>query len=341
MVGPVGRKMDKKMIYNFFFTLTLFLLLVILLTYMLWMPGESFTKLRPVLAAEEIQLKRQLQNDIYHLTVTIGPRHVGKPEKLRQAQQWITSNFANDGYQPTTESFTTNGVEVANIIAEIKGSREADKIIVVGAHYDSVHINNCPGANDNGSGVVAMLALAKALRPLQPTKTIRFIAYVNEEPPYTYTQHMGSLVNARESKKNKDNIVAMFSLETLGYYTNKPNSQAHPYPLSLFYPHEGNFIAFIGNLSSASLVRKSLLAFREQAELPSEGAALPFFIRGVSWSDHWSYWHYGYPAIMITDTAFYRYPFYHTAEDTHDKLNYVAFTRAVMGLEHMLIKLSQ
>jgi len=232
-----------------------------------------------------------------------------------------------------------------NIEAEIPGNRP--EIIVIGAHYDSVF--GSPGANDNGSGAAAVLALAqrfaareKGQRPPQrtPNKTLRFVAFVNEEPPYFLSGEMGSLVYARRCKEHGDKISAMISLETIGYFSDAPHSQTYPSPgLGVFYPKVGNFIGFVSNVKSRALLRRVVTLFRKNAKIPSEGASLPAFVPGVSWSDQWSFWQQSYPAIMVTDTAPFRYPYYHSSSDTPDKLDYDRFTLVVSGMEKVIQEL--
>ena len=148
---------------------------------------------------------------------------------------------------------------------------------------------------------------------------------------------MGSLVYARRCKEHGDKISAMISLETIGYFSDVPHSQTYPSPgLGVFYPNVGNFIGFVSNVRSRTLLRRAITLFRKNAKIPSEGASLPAFIPGVSWSDQWSFWQNGYPGIMVTDTAPFRYPHYHEPSDTPDKLDYDSMTRVVVGLEHVI-----
>ena len=221
---------------------------------------------------------------------------------------------------------------------EKKGTEYPDEIIVVGGHYDSAF--NTPGANDNGTGTAATLVLADQFAQVSPKRTIRFVAFTNEEPPYFWTDSMGSLVYAKAMKQQGKKVVAMISLETMGYFSDQPDSQPYPFPLSLIYPHTGNFISFIGNLQSGYLVRDAIASFRQQASVPSEGASLPSWITGVGWSDQWSFWQQGFPGIMVTDTATYRYPHYHTENDTPDKIDYVRFTHVVSGLFPVILELA-
>ena len=213
-------------------------------------------------------------------------------------------------------------------------------ILLIGAHYDSVF--GSPGANDNGSGVAAMLALARRFAGKPAQHTLRFVAFVNEEPPYFLTGQMGSFVYAGRCKARGDRISAMISLETIGYFSDAPHSQTYPAPgLGVFYPSVGNFIGFVSNVPSRNLLRRAIALFRKHAKIPSEGAALPAFIPGVSWSDQWSFWQHGYPGIMITDTAPFRYPHYHSATDTPDKLDYDRFALVVSGMEKVIEELDK
>ena len=221
---------------------------------------------------------------------------------------------------------------------EIAGGASASEIIVVGAHYDS--IAGATGANDNGSGVAAVLELARLMRGAQLERSVRFVAFVNEEPPFYRTGEMGSQYYARRSRERGENVVAMLSLETIGYYSDRGGSQRYPFPLGLFYPASGNFVAFVSKLGSRRLLHRALGAFRRHAEFPSEGVAAPAFIPGVDWSDHWSFWQQGYPALMVTDTALYRYPWYHSVQDTPDKIDYERLARVVTGLGGMLEELA-
>jgi Zn-dependent M28 family amino/carboxypeptidase len=212
----------------------------------------------------------------------------------------------------------------------IPGTTKANEIIVIGAHYDSVR--GTVGANDNASGTAAVLEMARLLKDKRLARTVRLVAFVNEEPPFFQTEHMGSLVYARLCKKRGDKVVAMFTPETIGFYDDRKGSQRYPAPFNLFYPSEGNFIAFVGNTSSRTLIARSLSSFRKHAQFPSQGAALPGSIQGIGWSDHWSFWQEGWPAFMVTDTAPFRYPHYHETTDTPDKVDYGRTARVVMGL---------
>lgn len=258
---------------------------------------------------------------------------------LTLARDYIARELTQLGYEIEQQPFTAEGREVSNIIAEIPGTTRPKEIVIFAAHYDSVF--GTPGANDDGSGVAAVLEIARLSRGLKPARTLRFVLFVNEEPPYFQSELMGSVVYARRCKERKEDVVAMYSLETMGYYSDEPNSQQYPSELATLYPNTGNFIAFASNVGSANLLRHSVEVFRENTTLPSEGGAAPEAIPGVGWSDHWSFWRQGYSAVMVTDTAPYRYPHYHATSDTPDQLDYDRLARCVTGLFAVLRDLAR
>lgn len=309
-----------------------------LLWYMVAMPGTSYSGALKPLTGDEQALAANLRE---HITVIASREHnLQRLPMLEQAAQYIENAFDNAGYHPVAiQRFMAQGVPVRNIEVEVKGSSRASEIVVMGAHYDSVA--GAPGANDNGSGVGALLELARLFFEHRPARTLRFVAFVNEEPPYCGSDAMGSRQYARRSKGRNEQIVAMISLETIGYYSDRPGSQRYPFPLGLLYPSTGNFVAFVSNLGSRRLLHEAIAPFRRHGSLPSEGLAAPAFIPGVDWSDHASFWEAGYPALMVTDTAPYRYPYYHTAQDTPDKVDYERLARLVSGLRAMLTALAE
>jgi Zn-dependent M28 family amino/carboxypeptidase len=289
-------------------------------------------------------LREELRANVQKLAGEIGERNMWHYAKLNAAADFIEDSFSRIGLRARRDTYEIGGQPCHNIEAEIPGN--GPDIIVIGAHYDSVF--GSPGANDNGTGAAAVLALAKRFAtreteqspPPTPNKTLRFVAFVNEEPPYFLSGEMGSQVYARRCKERGDKISAMISLETIGYFSDAPNSQTYPSPgLGLFYPQVGNFIGFVSNVKSRALLRRVITLFRKHAKIPSEGASLPAFIPGVSWSDQWSFWQHGYPAIMVTDTALFRYPYYHSSNDTPDKLDYDRFALVVSGIEKTIDEL--
>jgi Zn-dependent M28 family amino/carboxypeptidase len=230
-------------------------------------------------------------------------------------------------------------VACENIVATVAGGDRKDEIIVVGAHYDSTV--GSPAANDNASGVASLLAMAEIFNRTRPSRTVRFVAFTNEELAFQ-TPHMGSLVYAQRCKAHHDNVVGMIALDTVGMYTDRPASQTYPMEaLRWLFPATGNFVSFVGNPASRPWLTHVVGHFRETAHLPSEGAAVPELVAGSSWSDHWAFWQQGYPAILVSDTAPFRDATYHTGQDKPDHLNYVALARLSLGLEAAIAKLAE
>lgn len=323
------------------FYLRWFLILGLLtagLLYITEMLNKSYSGPFQPLSEDEIELRDRLKAHIVHLAGRIGERNIWRYAELVASADYIHDTFKELGYRPDNQAYQSEGKTVKNLIAEHVGSAKPEEIVVVGAHYDSVL--GSPGANDNGSGVAALLELARLLKDQKLDRTVRFVAFVNEEPPFYYTEEMGSRVYATRARKRGEHITAMLSLETIGYYSDSPGSQHYPFPLNLFYPDTANFIGFVGNLSSRGLVRRALKAFRRHTPFPSEGVASPGWITGIGWSDHWSFWREGFPAIMITDTAFFRYAHYHSPTDTPDKIDYTRAARVVKGLSYVVTALA-
>jgi len=303
--------------------------------FIIRMPGKNVS--RPAaLSSDELALREELRAEVKKLAGDIGERNLRRYSALTQAADYIEKCFMDAGLQTRRDTFETRERACHNIEAEIQG--RTNEMVVVGAHYDSVE--GAPGANDNASGVAGLLALARRFAAQQPTKTLRFVAFVNEEPPFFQTSQMGSLVYAGRCKERGDRIAAMISLETIAYFSDQPNSQVYPSAgLGAFYPKTANFIGFVANIGSRRLLKRALTSFRQAGKLPSEGAAVPSFIPGVGWSDHWAFWQHDYPAIMVTDTALFRYNHYHLATDTPDKLDYDRFALVVSGMRNVIDEL--
>jgi hypothetical protein len=313
-------------------TIVVVAILVLLWWFGVRMPGKNISKAAP-LSVDEVALREELRANVQKLAGEIGERNMWHYAQLNAAADFIQDSFSRVGLRTRRDSYEMRGQTCHNIEAEIPGARP--EVLLIGAHYDSVF--GSPGANDNGTGVAATLALARRFASAKPKHTLRFVAFVNEEPPYFLSGEMGSLVYARRCKERGDKISAMISLETIGYFSDVPHSQTYPSPgLGIFYPKVGNFIGFVSNVKSRALLRRVIALFRKDAKIPSEGASLPAFIPGVSWSDQWSFWQYGYPAIMVTDTAPFRYPYYHSSSDTPDKLDYDRFALVVSGMEKVI-----
>jgi Zn-dependent M28 family amino/carboxypeptidase len=302
-------------------------------------PGRSYRGAFEPLAEQERVIRDELQKHVVMLAGRIGERNLIRYEALNAAADYIRESFREMGYTPREQSFDAGGLSSRNIEAELAGHSQAAEIVVIGAHYDSVI--GSPGANDNASGVAALLALARMAKSQRFSRTLRFVAFVNEEPPFFQSWRMGSRIYARECKRRGERIAAMVSLETIGYYSDARGSQAYPFPFGLLYPRTGNFVAFVSNMRSRKLLHEVIAAFREHTRFPSEGAAAPEIIPGISWSDHWSFSQEGYPAVMVTDTAIYRYGQYHTSLDTPEIVAYDRLARVVAGLGRVVEELAK
>jgi len=291
-------------------------------------------------------LARRLRTHVEALAGDLGERHVWCPGSLAQAARYIAGVWEEEGFTVRRQELTARGVDCANLEVEIpaEGSPEGsighgDEILLLGAHYDT--IQGSPGANDNGSGVAALLELGRLLRDAGPGCAVRLVAFVNEEAPFFQTFQMGSRICARAARKRGERIRLMLALETIGYYTDEPRSQQAPPLLGWRYPSRGNFLAFVGRLGARRAVRHAARAFRAASSFPAETVTLPGLIPGVTWSDHHSFWREGYPAAMVTDTAPYRYPHYHEPTDTPDKLDYETMAEVTRGLAGMTLRLAR
>ena len=284
------------------------------------------------------KLVNPLIRHVEKLAGEIGERNVYRPAALDAAARYIESEFADIGYAVNRQTYLAQGVESANLEVVLPGQRWPDESIVIGAHYDTV--SGSPGADDNASAVAALIEIARLLKGHVPARTLKLVAFVNEEPPFFFFGKMGSKVYAQAARRCRENIRLMISLEMLGYYRDEPGSQAYPPLFRHFHPDRGNFIAFVSNFRSRQVMRRAEQAFRLQSAFPLETTATFGWIPGVAWSDHLSFWREGYRAFMCTDTAFYRNPNYHSAQDTPEKLDYPRLAELTEALGRMCVALA-
>ena len=275
-----------------------------------------------------------LRQHVETLAGTIGERNLWKYPSLQRAAEYIEQQFAESGYATTRQTYEVSRAPVGNIEAVLPGTTDPESIVILGAHYDTV--GECPGANDNATGIAALLELARQFASRPQPSTIRFVAFVNEEPPFFQTPQMGSYVYARQCRERDDRITAMLSLETMGYYSDKKGSQRYPAPIAVMYPDVGNFIGFVSDMRSEPLLMEARAAFQNATAFPVEALAGPADLPGVGWSDQWSFWEHGYPALMVTDTAPFRYPHYHKETDTPDKVDVEKLARVTKGMERVV-----
>ena len=307
---------------------------------MIAMPGKTHSGPLPPMTDEERRVRDNLEKTVRALAEEIGERNTIHYDALEKSADYIRLSFEELGYEARTQEFQAAGRTVRNIEAELAGGgANKDEIVVLGAHYDSAP--GTPGANDNASGVAGLFELARLLKERELSRTVRFVAFVNEEPPFFQTDGMGSVRYARRCRERGEKIVGMLSLETIGYYSDLKGSQQYPPVFKWFYPDTGDFIGFVANVGSRKLARRCVGAFRRETAFPSEGVAAPGWITGIGWSDHWAFWREGYPALMVTDTAPFRYPHYHAPTDTPDRLDYDRTARVVTGLARVVVELTE
>lgn len=275
----------------------------------------------------------ELAGHVRALAGSIGERNVFRPDALRAAESYIEARWREQGYTVAPQRYVVQGVSCANLEVTAGPVPPPDPLILVGAHYDSVL--GSPGANDNASGVAVLLELSR-MAAIDRAGGLRFVAFTNEEPPFFFTREQGSRLYAGRARRRGDAIALMIALETMGYYRSEPGSQRYPPVFRWFYPKRGDFIALVSNLRSLPRMRRLARAFRAHSDFPLEYAAVFAWIPGVAWSDHLSFWMNGYRALMVTDTAFYRYPYYHSAQDTPEKLDYERLARVTDGLYRAL-----
>jgi hypothetical protein len=302
--------------------------------YMLGVPGNAHQGALPPLTPDERDLAARLQR---HVEVIAAAEHnLEHYGELEKAALYIERVLEGYGYPVTRQVFTARAKQVRNIDVVLEAPKKDIDVIVVGAHYDSAQ--GTPGANDNATGTAAVLELARLLHDLKDSaqKRIRLVLFVNEERPYYGTPEMGSLNFARLLHERGERVTAMYSLETIGYFSDQPGSQKYPKPFGAVFADKGDFISFVGMLNSRPLVQDTMRSFRAHTQFPTIGGVSPGFIPGIAWSDHWSFAQYGFQAVMVTDTAPYRYPHYHKATDTPDKIDYGKLARVVKGMERVI-----
>ena len=306
------------------------------LRYTTGVPGRSHSGPRPPLTDEERALAVVLKRHIE--TIAAREHNIHRYDELEKAARYIEAALASYGYSVSRQDFVPDHNPVRNIdvVIEPRADVADPEVIVVGAHYDSAP--GTPGANDNGSGTAAVIELARLLRDQarSGTRRIRLVLFVNEEQPYSKTEDMGSLHYARALKQRNERVVAMYSLETIGYYSSEPGSQRYPAPFNLIFPDRGDFVAFVGTPYARALVWGTIRSFRSHTQFPSIGGVAPHSVPGIDWSDHWAFEQVGFPALMVTDTAPFRYPHYHRFTDTPDKVDMESLARVVKGMERVI-----
>ena len=303
------------------------------------MPGKSHKGALSDLDEVEKEIALRCEAVVTTMASDIGVRSIKEPDALNACADFIERSFRELGYDVVRQPFEYRGIRMYNLVAELPGNSKADEIFVLGAHYDTVI--GSPGADDNASGVAALLEHARLLKERKLSRTVRFVAFGNEENNGDGPFVMGSYHYAKACHEAGDKIVGMISLEMLGCYKDTEGTQLYPFPFSLFYPRAGSFIGFVGNTASADFVRKVVGTFRKTTEFPSEGACPPERFSDISRSDHSSFWRFGYPALMATDTSNFRYEHVHMPEDTPDKVDFEKMARVVNGILKVVVTMTE
>lgn len=293
---------------------------------------------------DDAHLEARLRRHVDVLAGLIGPRHLGKPKTIEAAIGYLVKELEIAGHTVEKQPYSVGAAQTAtNLVVEISGARPEAGIVVLGAHYDTVWCT--PGADDNASAVAVLIEAARLLYRAKPRRTIRLVAFACEEPPYCYTEEMGSKVYAARCRQRGERIVGMLCLEMVGFYTEALGGQRVPPGIPRWlrwvFPKRGDFLAAVGNLRSWRLVWQFRRGFKRATRFPLFPIALPELIQEIRRSDNSSFWDQGYPALMLTDTSFLRNPHYHQATDTPETLDYgrmVEVTRGVAGAVRWLAK---
>jgi Zn-dependent M28 family amino/carboxypeptidase len=283
---------------------------------------------------ERKAIEQHLVLHVDRLAGLIGPRTLGKPKTIQATVGYLHAQWESMGFEVTEERFDALGDQATNLVVIQAGSRAPDQVIVLGAHYDTVP--STPGADDNASAVAVLLEVSRLLKDYVGSRTIRYVAFACEEPPYFNVDAMGSQFHARQSALRGDKILGMLCLEMVGYFRDEVGSQRVPSSiprfLHRFFPKRANFLAAVGNLQSLKLAYGFRRGFKRGTRLPLFSICLPEKISEIRLSDNSSFWDQGYPALMLTDTSFLRNPNYHLATDTPDTLDYSRMTDVTLGV---------
>ncbi len=327
--------MQSRRVKGVLLVLVLFFIAFLFFSYWYMMRCEGHWKGEPLekqMKAELSEMKEGMESDIEYLQ-KLGPRNSENDtsyKQLRLCEEWIRQKWESQGYVVKKYTYSVKGKEYSNLEIDIKGRIAPTEIIIISAQYDT--LPDSPGANNNGSGIAILFQLSQLLRKHTPDRTLRFLNFVNEEDPFFGTEMMGSYQYAKRSYELREDIKAMLSLDALGIYVDRPGSQKYPFPFSMFYPDRGNFLAFIGDFSSRKYVVQTTRGFKKGSSFSIQAGVVPKWVEGAGWSDHLSFWKFGYPGIMVTDTGGFRSSSHTTKEDTMEKLNFEAMSRIVIGM---------
>ncbi|AZZ36486.1 peptidase M28 [Bdellovibrio sp. qaytius] len=314
-----------------------FLTFIILLVFSIWIICAQPIFFNPsVLKLAHWASSENLQTHVKKISEDFFPRDSENTENLNRTAEYIKTQIKQFSREVSEQKFTVKGKEYKNIIARFGALGKP--VLVIGAHYDSCE--ELPAADDNASGVAGLIELARLLTLEYPTNfEVQLVAYSTEEPPFFGSNDMGSYIHAESLSRENKPVIGMLSLEMIGYFSNAWGSQSLPsYLMRLFYPSKGNFIAVVSDFSSYAFTKDVKQGMQRNSELSVYSMNGPPSFYGIDYSDHRNYWKFGYPSVMITDTAFLRNKAYHTIGDTFDKLDYRKMAEVVTSVHQFVIK---
>jgi len=257
-------------------------------------------------------------------------------DQLNQTADYIKNVFMKYSDSVSFQEYKVKGLIYKNVICSF--GTENKKRIIVGAHYDVC--DEQEGADDNASGVAGLLELARLLKGQKLNQRVDLVAYSLEEPPYFRTEFMGSYIHAKSLMDNKTDVYGMISLEMIGFFTDEKKSQSYPLGiLSLIYGNKGNYITLVKKFGAKQFTRKFCRKFKSTDLIRTKKFTGPPSLPGIDFSDHLNYWSFGYSALMITDTSFYRNKNYHEPTDTMETLDIKRMAKVIDGVFHALISL--
>jgi len=308
--------------------------ILILLLFVIYLTTQPII-IKPDKIAIDINVdSSELRHDVEYLINAFAPRDADSPENLERMAKYLRERFLQAGARVMLQRFDVGGNKYLNVIASF-GPEHGDRI-VVGAHYDTCCKQ--PGADDNTSGVVGLLTIAPLLSMANLKQRIDLVAFTLEEPPFFRTDKMGSAQHAKYLAEKNIHVSMMIALEMIGYFTDEPGTQNYPVNfMKLFYPATGNFLAVVGKTGEGEISKKIKKSFGAVSGLPVCSINAPAFLPGIDFSDHLNYWRYGFPAVMLTDTAFYRNKNYHTADDLPATLDYTRMSEVIRGVYYFLV----
>lgn len=306
----------------------------ILLALFIW--GKIYYYSQPsVVSLPGIADTTRIKTDLTFLTKNCVYRNHLNIDQLNKAADYIHTQFSAISDSVTEQLYTYDTIHFRNIICSL-GPKDAERIIV-GAHYDVC--DNFEGADDNASGVAGLLELARLLKSQALKYRIDFVAYAAEEPPFFRSKYMGSYVHAKYLLDNNIKVKGMICIEMIGYFSEEEGSQSYPFfPLRWFYGSKGNYITAVQKFENGKFGNAFVDSIKAQQVLPTRSFIGPKWLPGVDFSDHLNYWKFGYSAVMITNTAFYRNKNYHTADDAMEMLNISKMSMVIDEVYRAILK---